>query len=194
MRTAEISRETAETAVKVSLNLDGEGKTDVHTGIGFFDHMLTLFCRHALIDATIAAKGDLEVDAHHTVEDVGIAFGQALARALGDKRGICRYGSMLLPMEEALARVVLDFSGRALLVYDVPLATPKAGDFDVALAREFFRALALHAGINLHVDLLKGDEPHHALEAVFKGCGRAVREAVALDPREKGIPSSKGTL
>lgn len=194
MRTAEISRKTAETAVKVSLNLDGEGKTDVHTGIGFFDHMLTLFCRHALIDATIAAKGDLEVDAHHTVEDVGIAFGQALARALGDKRGICRYGSMLLPMEEALARVVLDFSGRALLVYDVPLAAAKAGDFDVALAREFFRALALNAGVNLHVDLLKGDEPHHALEAVFKGCGRAVREAVALDPREKGIPSSKGTL
>ncbi len=156
--------------------------------------MLTLFCRHALIDAAIAAKGDLEVDAHHTVEDVGIAFGQALARALGDKRGICRYGSMLLPMEEALARVVLDFSGRALLVYDVPLAAAKAGDFDVALAREFFRALALHAGVNLHIDLLKGDEPHHALEAVFKGCGRAVREAVALDPREKGIPSSKGTL
>lgn len=194
MRAAEISRKTTETAITVKLDLDGEGKTDVHTGIGFFDHMLTLFCRHALIDAAIAAKGDLEVDAHHTVEDVGIAFGQALARALGDKRGICRYGSMLLPMEEALARVVLDFSGRALLVYDVPLATPKAGDFDVALAREFFRALALHAGINLHIDLLKGDEPHHALEAVFKGCGRAVREAVALDPREKGIPSSKGTL
>lgn len=194
MRTAEITRNTAETQVKVALNLDGEGKTSISTGVGFFDHMLTLFCRHALIDADIQVHGDLQVDAHHTIEDTGIVLGQAVAQALGDKRGITRYGSMLLPMEEALARVVLDFSGRALLVYDVPLVITKAGDFDVALAREFFRAFALNAGLNLHIDLLKGDEPHHALEAVFKGTGRAVRAALTLDPREHGIPSSKGTL
>lgn len=194
MRTADINRQTAETRINASLNLDGEGKTEIHTGIGFFDHMLTLFCRHALIDATITAEGDLDVDGHHTVEDTGIVLGQAIAKALGDKKSITRYGSMLLPMEEALAQVALDFSGRALLIYNVPLAVAKAGDFDVALAREFFRALALNAGLNLHIDLLKGDEPHHALEAVFKGCGRAVRQAVALDVREKGVPSSKGTL
>ncbi|MDR0867057.1 MAG: imidazoleglycerol-phosphate dehydratase HisB [Planctomycetota bacterium] len=194
MRTANINRETAETRVAVELNLDGAGAAKIDTGIAFFDHMLTLLFRHALIDATIKAVGDIAVDGHHTVEDTGIVIGQALDRALGDKRGINRYGSMLLPMEEALAQIALDFSGRPLLVYRANFSAARTGDFDVALAREFFRALTVCAKMNLHIALLSVDEPHHSLEAIFKGVGRSLRQAVALDPRETGIPSSKGTL
>jgi imidazoleglycerol-phosphate dehydratase len=193
-RTAEISRKTNETDIRLRLDLDGCGEVRINTGVGFFDHMLTLLCRHALINAEITAAGDIEVDGHHTVEDVGICLGQALAKALGDKKGICRYGSMLLPMEEALARVALDLSGRPHLEYRVALPTETVGTFDTCLAREFLRALCVNAGINLHVDLLAGSDPHHCLEAVFKGTGRALREAVSPDSREKGIPSSKGVL
>jgi len=193
-RTATVERKTAETEITLTLNLDGSGKTDISTGAGFFDHMLTLFCRHALIDITLCAKGDLEVDAHHTTEDVGICMGKALTEAMGDKRGIQRYGAMLLPMEEALARVVLDLSGRPHLEYRAVIPSETVGGFDTCLGREFFRALCVNAGINLHIDLLAGSDPHHCLEAIFKGAGRALRQALSSDPREHGIPSSKGIL
>lgn len=194
MRTATLKRKTAETDIDLSLNLDGNGVSKIKTGIAFFDHMLTLLARHSLFDLEINAVGDIAVDGHHTVEDVGIVFGKCLSDALGDKRGINRYGFFLLPMEETLAQIALDFSGRPLLVYNVNLTANTVGEFDVSLAREFFRAVCVNAGINLHINLLAGDEPHHALEAIFKGFARALKIAVALDPREKNIPSSKGIL
>lgn len=193
-RTASIERKTAETQIKLTLNLDGSGQSTIQTGVGFFDHMLTLLARHALIDLTVEATGDTDVDGHHTVEDIGICLGKALVEALGDKRGITRYGASLLPMEEALARVVLDLSGRPHLEYRVDLSTETVGQFDTCLGREFLRALSVNGGINLHVDLLAGSDPHHCLEAIFKGTGRALRVAVGMDPRETGIPSSKGVL
>ncbi len=194
MRTASISRQTAETSIVMELNIDGKGKTDILTGVGFFDHMLTLFARHALFDLTVKATGDTDVDAHHTVEDIGICLGKCLEEAIGDKKGIKRYGSMLLPMEEALCRIVLDISGRPLLEYRAVIPAEKCGDFDTCLGKEFMRALCVNAGINMHVDLLAGSDPHHCLEAIFKGSGRALREALSNDEREDGIPSSKGSL
>ena len=194
MRTATIKRDTAETQIELEINLDGTGQTEITTGVGFFDHMLILFAKHSLIDLTIKATGDIEVDAHHTVEDIGICLGQAINKAIGDKRGIKRYGFMLLPMEEALARIVLDISGRPLLEYRAEIPAQKCGEFDTCLGREFFRALCVNCGLNLHIDLLFGQDPHHSLEAIFKGTARAMREALSYDDRETGIPSSKGSL
>lgn len=193
-RTSKIHRKTAETDIRLSLNLDGKGASKVSTGVGFFDHMLTLLSRHALIDLTVEADGDLEVDFHHTVEDVGIALGQALEQAVGDKRGITRYGHFALPMDEVLVQVALDFSGRAVLVTHLPFKTPMIGEFPAELIEEFLRALANNAKINLHVHTLAGGNSHHLSEAVFKGLGRALRMAVATDPRETGVPSTKGSL
>ncbi len=193
-RTASIERRTGETKISLTLNLDGSGQYQVNTGAEFFDHMLALLARHALFDLELEAVGDLGVDAHHTVEDVGICLGKALAEAVGDKKGIVRYGHALLPMDESLARVVLDLSGRANLEWRAPMPAEKCGDFDTCLGKEFFRAFAANAGLTMHVDLLASGDPHHALEAIFKGFGRAIRMAVAFDPREKGVPSSKGVL
>lgn len=193
-RTATIKRKTAETDITLSLSLDGKGESSISTGVGFFDHMLTLFSKHSLIDLTVDAKGDLHVDAHHTVEDVGIVLGQALEQALGDKRGIARYGHFTLPMDEVLAVVALDFSGRPVLVVDLPFKTPLIGTFPTELVEEFLRALSSNAKINLHARVLAGGNAHHIAEAVFKALGRAVRMAVANDPREPGIPSTKGSL
>lgn len=195
MRSAEIARRTAETEIRVKLDLDGTGKADVKTGIGFFDHMLELFARHALIDLTIACKGDLQVDQHHSVEDCGIAIGQAIARALGDKAGIARYASLDLPMDETLTRVALDVSGRPFLVFRTTFPTEKIGEFDAELVREFFQAFAINAGLTLHVETLYGVNSHHIAESCFKGLARALRAALAQDPREKGrVPSTKGSL
>jgi imidazoleglycerol-phosphate dehydratase len=195
MRTATITRKTAETDITVQINLDGTGAYDNQTGIGFFDHMLDQLSRHALIDMTIRATGDLHIDDHHTVEDVGIALGQALTQALGDKRGIRRYGACLLPMDDAQIRAALDLSGRPFLVWNVDLPTAKIGQFDTELVREFFQALATHGGITLHVDRLHGFNSHHIAEAAFKAVARALREAVEPDPRRAdAIPSTKGSL
>ena len=195
MRTATITRKTAETDITVQIDLDGTGRYDNHTGVGFFDHMLDQLSRHALIDMTIRATGDLHIDDHHTVEDVGIALGQALTRALGDKRGIRRYGSCHLPMDDAQVRAALDLSGRPFLVWNLDMPTAKIGTFDTELVREFFQALATHGGITLHVDKLHGFNSHHIAEATFKAVARALREAVEPDPRRAdAIPSTKGTL
>ncbi|WP_375173100.1 imidazoleglycerol-phosphate dehydratase HisB [Pseudooceanicola sp.] len=195
MRSAKISRKTAETEIDVSLTLDGTGRYAMETGVGFFDHMLDQLARHSLIDMDVRCKGDLHIDDHHTVEDVGIAIGQALTQALGDKRGIRRYGSCLLPMDDALVRCALDLSGRPFLVWNVDLPAAKIGSFDTELVREFFQALATHGGITLHVDMLHGVNSHHIAEAVFKSVARALREAVETDPRKgDAIPSTKGTL
>ena len=195
MRTATITRKTAETDITVQIDLDGTGRYDNHTGVGFFDHMLDQLSRHALIDMTIRATGDLHIDDHHTVEDVGIALGQALTAALGDKRGIRRYGSCHLPMDDAQVRAALDLSGRPFLVWNVDMPTAKIGTFDTELVREFFQALATHGGITLHVDKLHGFNSHHIAEATFKAVARALREAVEPDPRRAdAIPSTKGTL
>ncbi|TMV74193.1 imidazoleglycerol-phosphate dehydratase HisB [Thioclava sp. BHET1] len=195
MRKAEITRKTAETEISVALDLDGTGRFDMQTGAGFFDHMLDQLARHSLIDMTIRAKGDLHIDDHHTVEDTGIAIGQALSRALGDKRGIRRYGSCLLPMDDALVRAALDLSGRPYLVWNVTCPSPKIGTFDTELLREFFQALATHGGITLHIDALHGLNSHHIAEAAFKAVARALREAVEIDPRKADeIPSTKGAL
>lgn len=195
MRTAEISRETSETSLTVRINLDGEGQHDCATGVGFFDHMLDQLARHALIDLHVRAKGDLHIDDHHTVEDVGIALGRALAEALGDKRGIRRYGSCHLAMDEALVRAALDLSGRPFLVWNVDFPTEKIGAFDTQLVREFFTAFAMNGGITLNVAKLDGANSHHIAEAAFKAVARALREAVEPDPRASGaIPSTKGTL
>jgi len=193
-RSATESRKTRETDVAVALNLDGEGRTRIASGIGFLDHMLDLLGKHAGLDLEIKATGDTHVDAHHTVEDVGICLGKALAAALGDKRGIARYGQQYLPMDEALVLVALDLSGRGYLAYDLPLRTQRVGSFDTELVQEFLRALAHNAGITLHVALVHGHNSHHIIEALFKGLGRALGQAVALDPRWGGIPSTKGVL
>ncbi len=195
MRQATISRQTAETAISVEINLDGSGTYDNKTGVGFFDHMLDQLSRHSLIDMTVRCDGDLHIDDHHTVEDVGIALGQALVTALGDKRGIRRYGDCLLAMDDALVRTALDLSGRPFLVWNVDLPTQKIGTFDCELVREFFQALSTHGGITLHVDALHGINSHHIAEAAFKSVARALREAVEPDPRKAdAIPSTKGML
>ncbi|MCP5087151.1 MAG: imidazoleglycerol-phosphate dehydratase HisB [Rhodobacteraceae bacterium] len=195
MRTATIKRETAETNVSVEINLDGTGVYDNQTGVGFFDHMLDQLSRHALIDMTVRAKGDLHIDDHHTVEDVGIALGKALAKAVGDKRGIRRYGSCLLPMDDALVRAALDISGRPCLVWKVDVPTAKIGAFDTELVREFFTAFAMQAGLTLHVEALDGFNSHHIVEAAFKAVAQALRTALETDPRKAdAIPSTKGTL
>ena len=195
MRTAQITRKTNETDITLSVDLDGTGRRDIKTGVGFFDHMLDQLARHALIDITISATGDLHIDDHHTVEDVGIALGQALAQALGDKRGIRRYGSFHLAMDDALLRAALDLSGRPYLVWNVEFPTPKIGGFDTELVREFFQAFSTHGGITLHVSKLAGINSHHIAEAAFKAVARALREALEPDPRSgDAIPSTKGTL
>jgi imidazoleglycerol-phosphate dehydratase len=195
MRTHTLTRATAETEINVTLNLDGTGTYDNQTGVGFFDHMLDQLARHSLIDLTVRATGDLHIDDHHTVEDTGIAIGQALAAALGDKRGIRRYGACLLPMDDALVRCALDLSARPFLIWNVTLPTPKIGTFDTELVREFFQALSTHGGITLHVDMLHGINSHHIAEAAFKAVARALRDAVEVDPRKAdAIPSTKGAL
>ena len=195
MRKAQITRTTAETEIEVTLNLDGSGAYDMATGVGFFDHMLDQLSRHSLIDMTIRAKGDLHIDDHHTVEDVGIAIGQALARALGDKKGIRRYGECTLPMDDAQLRCALDLSARPFLVWNVTFPSQKIGSFDTELVREFFQALATHGGITLHIDMVHGVNSHHIAEAAFKAVARALRLAVETDPRKAdAIPSTKGAL
>ncbi|ABN76032.1 imidazoleglycerol-phosphate dehydratase [Cereibacter sphaeroides WS8N] len=195
MRKAEISRKTAETDISVTVDLDGTGRYDIRTGVGFFDHMMDQLARHALIDITLRCEGDLHIDDHHTVEDCGIALGQALTRALGDKRGIRRYGSFHLAMDDALVRAALDLSGRPFLVWNLPFPTEKIGSFDTELVREFFQAFATHGGITLHVDLIHGVNSHHIAEAAFKAVARSLREAVEPDPRRAdAIPSTKGML
>ncbi|MEL7098545.1 MAG: imidazoleglycerol-phosphate dehydratase HisB [Pseudomonadota bacterium] len=195
MRTATITRTTAETDISVEINLDGTGTYDNQTGVGFFDHMLDQLARHALIDMKVRCSGDLHIDDHHTVEDVGIALGQALTAAMGDKRGLTRYGACLLPMDDALVRAALDLSGRPFLVWNVDLPTPKIGSFDTELVREFFQAFSTHGGITLHVDMLHGLNSHHIAEAAFKSVARALRDALKVDPRKAdAIPSTKGML
>ncbi|MAY86455.1 MAG: imidazoleglycerol-phosphate dehydratase [Pseudooceanicola sp.] len=195
MRLGDITRKTAETEITVQINLDGTGTYDNQTGIGFFDHMLDQLARHALIDMTVRAKGDLHIDDHHTVEDTGIAIGQALSQALGDKRGIRRYGECRLPMDDAQVACALDLSGRPFLVWNIDLPTQKIGTFDTELVREFFQALSTHGGITLHLDLLHGINSHHIAEAAFKATARALRAAVEQDPRAaQAVPSTKGSL
>jgi imidazoleglycerol-phosphate dehydratase len=195
MRKATITRNTAETQIEVTIDLDGTGTYDNRTGVGFFDHMLDQLSRHSLIDMTIRATGDLHVDDHHTVEDTGIAIGQALTQALGDKTGIRRYGSFLLAMDDSLVRAALDLSGRPYLVWNVDFPTPQIGSFDTQLVREFFQALSTHGGISLNVARLDGINSHHIAEAAFKAVARALREAVETDPRMSGaLPSTKGAL
>lgn len=195
MRKAKIKRKTAETDITVEIDLNGTGAYNNQTGVGFFDHMLDQLARHALIDMTVQATGDLHIDDHHTVEDTGIALGQALTQALGDKRGIRRYGACLLPMDDALVRAALDLSGRPYLVWHVDMPTAKIGTFDTELVREFFQALSTHGGITLHVDALHGINSHHLAEAAFKAVARALREAVETDTRKgDAIPSTKGAL
>lgn len=195
MRTAKITRKTAETDISVSVNLDGSGTYDNQTGVGFFDHMLDQLARHSLIDITVRAKGDLHIDDHHTVEDVGIALGQALATALADKKGIRRYGECHLPMDDAQVRCALDLSARPYLIWNVVMPTPKIGSFDTELVREFFQALATHGGITLHIDQLHGFNSHHIAEATFKAVARALRVAVEVDARKAdAVPSTKGAL
>ncbi|MCG6121882.1 MAG: imidazoleglycerol-phosphate dehydratase HisB [Microvirga sp.] len=194
-RVARIERRTAETDIALSLDLDGTGKIAIETGVGFFDHMLELFARHALFDLEIRATGDLHVDFHHTVEDVGIALGQAFRTALGEKKGIARYADMHMPMDETLTRVAVDISGRSFLVFRTTFPTQKIGEFDTELVREWFQAFAANAGITLHVETLYGDNSHHLAESCFKGLARVLRRAVAIDPREEGrVPSTKGAL
>lgn len=193
-RTAEIQRKTAETDITLSLTIDGSGTASIDTGVGFLDHMLTLFSVHGSFDLNISASGDLDVDDHHTVEDIGICLGQAFYNALGDKGGIKRYGFSYVPMDETLARVVVDFSNRPYLHYDVDLADQKVGTFDTILAKEFLRALALHGGLTLHADLIHGENAHHIIEAVFKALGRAVKEATAARAGTTAVLSSKGSL
>jgi len=195
MRKGAITRTTAETDISVEIDLDGRGQYENQTGVGFFDHMLDQLARHALIDMTVRATGDLHIDDHHTVEDTGIALGQALSQAVGDKTGIRRYGSCLLPMDDALVRAALDLSGRPLLIWNLDMPTPKIGTFDTELVREFFQALSTHGGITLHVDKLHGENSHHVAEAAFKAVARALRDALETDPRKAdSVPSTKGTL
>lgn len=194
-RTADVNRETRETQIRVQINLDGTGQSNLHTGIGFFDHMLDQIARHGLIDLDIQAKGDLHIDGHHTVEDVGITLGQAVAQAVGDKKGIRRYGHAYVPLDEALSRVVIDFSGRPGLEMHVPFKSGVIGQFDTQLTYEFFQGFANHAFVTLHIDNLRGENAHHQAETVFKAFGRALRSALEIDPRSVGqIPSTKGSL
>ena len=193
-RRASIDRKTHETAIQIELTVDGRGESTIATKIPFFDHMLTLFARHSLVDLRVQADGDIEVDFHHTVEDTGIALGQAFTKALGDKSGIRRYGSAYLPMDETLSRVVVDFSGRPFLDFRAPAEAAPIGAFSFTLVEEFLRAFSVHAGINLHVEILYGRDAHHMAESVFKGLARAVDQACQLDPRVDGVPSTKGTL
>ena len=194
-RTAQVERNTLETQIKININLDGTGKALFQTGVPFLDHMLDQVARHGLIDLEINAVGDLEIDAHHTVEDVGITLGQAFAKALGDKKGIVRYGHAYVPLDEALSRVVIDFSGRPGLFYEVNYPRGMIGTFDVDLFREFFQGFVNHAGVSLHIDNLKGSNAHHIAETIFKALGRAIRMAITADPRMAGImPSTKGSL
>lgn len=195
MRQATRTRKTAETEISVTLDLDGTGRYDNRTGVGFFDHMLDQLARHALIDMTVQATGDLHIDDHHTVEDVGIVLGQALTEAMGDKTGIVRYGSCLLPMDDTLVRAALDLSGRPFLVWKVDFTAPKIGTFDTELVREFFQAFSTHGGITLHVERIDGINSHHIAEAAFKAVARALRDALETDPRKAdAVPSTKGTL
>ena len=195
MRNASLSRKTRETDIQVEVTLDGSGKSEISTGVGFFDHMLDQIARHSLIDLKIQAKGDLHIDFHHTVEDVGIALGQAIRQALGDMKGITRYADVHLPMDETLTRVAMDISGRAFLVFRTEFHTPKIGEFDTQLVREFFQAFAMNAGLTLHVETLYGINDHHISESCFKGLARALRIAVSIDERQSGrVPSTKGTL
>ena len=194
MRTGEINRNTTETSIYVKWNLDGTGTSDINTGIPFMDHMLTLFARHGGFDLTVQAQGDLEVDCHHTMEDLGLTMGHALTQALGMKEGIRRYGSFLLPMDESLALVALDLSGRPFLVYDVEPPSERIRDLDTALFKEFFTALSVKGGVTLHIRMLSSGEVHHVFEAIFKGLARALAEAVSVDSRVQGVPSTKGVL
>jgi imidazoleglycerol-phosphate dehydratase len=195
MRKASIERKTTETEIAVTVDLDGKGAYDVKTGVGFLDHMLEQLARHSLLDIKVRAKGDLHIDFHHTTEDSGIALGQAVAKALGDRKGIRRYASVHLPMDEALTRAAIDVSGRPYLVWKVAFSRPKIGDFDTELVREWFQAFAMNAGVTLHVETLYGDNNHHIAESCFKSLARALREAIEIDPRQKNrIPSTKGSL
>ena len=193
-RTETLSRQTNETNITLTLSLDGSGICKVDTGIGFFDHMLTALAKHGLFDLTVTCKGDLEVDAHHTVEDVGICIGQALEKALGDKKGITRFGSAYVPMDEALARAVIDLSGRGHLVYEATFTEEMIGTFPTSLGMEFFTALSQNGRFNLHIDLIRASNAHHGMEAIFKAVARALRQAVSQDPRVTGVPSTKGSL
>jgi len=194
-RNAEISRKTRETSIRLKVDLDGSGRAQIKTGIGFFDHMLEALARHGLLDLEVDTTGDLQVDGHHTVEDTGIVLGQAIAEALGDRAGICRYADATVPLDEALVRCVIDVSGRPFLSYHVDI--PKwqmLGDYDVFLTPEFFRALVLNAGLTVHLDLIRGENPHHIVEAAFKAFARALDQATRRDPRVTGVPSTKGVL
>jgi len=194
VRCAEVVRTTRETDIRVRIHLDGEGKSKLATGIGFMDHMLELFARHGFFDLEVEMKGDLNVDYHHSMEDLGIVMGEAIAKALGEKQGIRRYGSMILPMDETLVLVALDLSGRSGLYYDVASPAPMLKDIDVRLFHEFFQALCAHCGMNLHIKMLASEEVHHLFEAIFKGFAKALDQAVSPDPRVKGVLSTKGSL
>lgn len=193
-RSFQIKRDTAETRISLSIDLDGSGKSDIQTGLGFLDHMLTLFARHALVDMTVHCDGDTHVDGHHTAEDIGICLGQTIVQALGNKKGLYRYGHMTLPMDETLVQVAVDLSGRPYFVWNVNFPTPKVGDFDTELVEEFWHAVCVQGRMNLHASLIYGKNSHHISEALFKGLARALRQAWAVDPRETGVPSTKGTL
>ena len=194
MRNAQIKRDTAETKITLSLNIDGEGKTDIHTGIGFFDHMLTHIGKHSLSDLKVNAVGDIEIDCHHTVEDTGIVLGQAFKAALGNKEGINRYGHAIVPMDEALVLCAVDLSGRPYVDVDTPFTIDRLGDFDTEMVEEFFRAVAVHAGINLHIQVIRGKNNHHIIEGMCKAFAKAMLDAMSFNPRIKGVPSTKGML
>ncbi|MBU3585307.1 MULTISPECIES: imidazoleglycerol-phosphate dehydratase HisB [unclassified Polynucleobacter] len=195
MRNVDVTRNTSETQIQIALNLDGTGKAQLNSGVPFLDHMLDQIARHGMIDLAVTAKGDTHIDDHHTVEDVGITLGQAIAKAVGDKKGITRYGHSYVPLDETLSRVVIDFSGRPGLEFHVPFTRARVGDFDVDLTIEFFRGFVNHAGVTLHIDNIRGINAHHQIETVFKAFGRALRMALELDPRASGVvPSTKGSL
>lgn len=195
MRVSEINRKTAETDIQLKLNIDGSGKSNIETGCGFLNHMLTLFAKHGRFDLDISCKGDVEVDFHHTTEDIGICLGKAFGEALGDKKGICRYGNMILPMDEALILTAVDFSGRSYLAYTVNLLRAKVGDFDTELCEEFWQAFVREAGLNLHINQMAGVNTHHIIEGIFKSAARSIRAAVAIDEKAKDeVPSTKGVL
>lgn len=194
MRTSQIVRDTKETQIRLEIDLDGSGKSEIHTGLGFFDHMLTLFAAHSKIDFKLTVHGDLDVDGHHTVEDVGIALGKAFADALGDKKGIRRYGFFILPMDESLAETAVDFSGRPFLVFNAKFPVERVGNFDLELVNEFWQGFANSAACNLHINVPYGGNGHHISEAIFKSVARSIRAAVEYDPRQTGVPSTKGVL